>query len=98
MNKILIFGNGFDLSHGLPTSYKDFINYYLDKVEAGLKLNGFYEDNFYAINTTKFQHAVSVKKDINKLSFKSSFFNSLINKNFNNWIDIENEFYEELKS
>ncbi len=28
MNKLVIIGNGFDLAHGLPTSYGDFINWY----------------------------------------------------------------------
>lgn len=31
MNRIIIIGNGFDLAHGLPTSYKNFINWYIDK-------------------------------------------------------------------
>ncbi len=30
MNRIIIVGNGFDLAHGLKTSYKDFINWYWD--------------------------------------------------------------------
>ena len=28
MNRIILIGNGFDLAHGLPTSYVDFINNY----------------------------------------------------------------------
>jgi hypothetical protein len=32
MNKLVIIGNGFDLAHGLPTSYGDFINWYWKKV------------------------------------------------------------------
>lgn len=28
MNRIIFIGNGLDLAHGLPTSYKDFINWY----------------------------------------------------------------------
>lgn len=28
MNRIILIGNGFDLAHGLPTSYKDFIQGY----------------------------------------------------------------------
>ena len=32
MNRLVIIGNGFDLAHGLKTSYKDFINWYWDKV------------------------------------------------------------------
>ena len=30
MNRLVIIGNGFDLAHGLKTSYKDFIRWYLD--------------------------------------------------------------------
>lgn len=28
MNRIVLIGNGFDLAHGLPTGYVDFINNY----------------------------------------------------------------------
>ena len=28
MNRIILIGNGFDLAHGMPTSYNDFINDY----------------------------------------------------------------------
>ena len=31
MNRLVIIGNGFDMAHGLKTSYKDFINWYLDR-------------------------------------------------------------------
>ena len=31
MNRIIIIGNGFDLAHGLPTSYKNFTNWYMDE-------------------------------------------------------------------
>lgn len=30
MNRLILIGNGFDLAHGLPTSYQDFINWYWD--------------------------------------------------------------------
>jgi hypothetical protein len=29
MNRLILMGNGFDLAHGLKTSYKDFIIWYL---------------------------------------------------------------------
>ena len=32
MNRIVIIGNGFDLAHGLKTSYKDFIDWYWDYI------------------------------------------------------------------
>lgn len=28
MNRLVIIGNGFDMAHGLKTSYMDFINWY----------------------------------------------------------------------
>ncbi len=30
-NKLVIIGNGFDLAHGLKTSYNDFIYWYLQQ-------------------------------------------------------------------
>ena len=32
MNKLVIIGNGFDLAHDLPTSYKDFILWHINTV------------------------------------------------------------------
>ncbi|MCH7523824.1 MAG: hypothetical protein IIC74_02140 [Bacteroidetes bacterium] len=32
MNKIVIIGNGFDLAHGLKTSYKDLIKFWDDNI------------------------------------------------------------------
>lgn len=37
MNKLIIIGNGFDLAHGLPTSYKDFMNWYFEQWRERLK-------------------------------------------------------------
>lgn len=31
MNRIVLIGNGFDLAHGLKTSYADFISWYWEK-------------------------------------------------------------------
>lgn len=40
MNRIILIGNGFDLAHGLRTSYADFINYYWEY--WGRRLQGSY--------------------------------------------------------
>uniref|UniRef100_UPI002623074E AbiH family protein n=1 Tax=Flavobacterium sp. TaxID=239 RepID=UPI002623074E len=32
MNRLVIIGNGFDLAHGLPTGYCNFINWYWERV------------------------------------------------------------------
>lgn len=48
MNRLVLIGNGFDLAHGLKTSYADFINWYWE--EWGKRLAGsghkFEEDEF----------------------------------------------------
>jgi hypothetical protein len=41
MNRLIILGNGFDLAHGLPTSYKQFMQWYWKNVT-----NSNYEDEF----------------------------------------------------
>lgn len=49
MNRIILVGNGFDLAHGLKTSYASFINWYWDEWGHRLiKSNSNYEkDEFY---------------------------------------------------
>ena len=43
MNRIILIGNGFDLAHGLPTRYEDFINWYW--VQWWDKLRSCYTDS-----------------------------------------------------
>jgi len=45
MNRIIIIGNGFDLAHGLPTSYENFIKWYQN--EWVKKLKNCYENKAY---------------------------------------------------
>lgn len=52
MNRLILIGKGFDLAHGLKTSYKDFILLYLDECfnKAGKFRNGnIYEDEFIKV-------------------------------------------------
>ncbi|RPD96775.1 hypothetical protein EGM88_10340 [Aureibaculum marinum] len=37
MNKLIIIGNGFDLAHGLPTSYKHFLNHFWKNLKSTYK-------------------------------------------------------------
>lgn len=37
MNKLILVGNGFDLAHGLPTSYKDFLNDFWANIHLNYK-------------------------------------------------------------
>lgn len=49
MKKIIIIGNGFDLAHGLKTSYYDFLLDYLDNLRNILQEDAYYEDQFLRV-------------------------------------------------
>ena len=72
MNKLVIIGNGFDMAHGLKTSYMDFINWYWDQ-----------RVNTFVGNTTKVSEDILCKLQIkgnediscwNVFAFQNSFF------------------------
>ena len=60
INRVVLIGNGFDLAHGLKTSYNDFINDFWisekEKAVKGLSIKGYsntftYSDDFIKINS-----------------------------------------------
>ena len=64
MNRIILIGNGFDLAHGLPTRYEDFINSYWKGIVENLygivKARDYfsyvdsYEDDFISIKVSDY--------------------------------------------
>lgn len=56
MNRIIIVGNGFDLAHGVKTSYKDFIEWYLEKVVEKLKWKYYYKDELLEVRLQRTRH------------------------------------------
>ena len=76
MNRLVIIGNGFDMAHGLKTSYMDFINWYWDKrIDA------------FAGNTTKVSEDCLCKLTIkdgtnvscwNVFTFENSYFKDIL--------------------
>ena len=131
MNKLILVGNGFDLAHGLPTSYTDFLNhfwktlylniknnsvkYIIDVNESylgflnhnGVTVNSFDEliinlDNYckeYGYHFDKDQVIAKTKYNSTPIfKFKNIFFKKINQKkSLQNWVDIENEYYFELK-
>lgn len=123
MNRLVIIGNGFDLAHGLPTSYRDFIDDYWKTI---CETNGTkrikYKDDLVEINCEFGMLINDVEilaigninnfKDLNLFisrnkhsrygTFKIDFFNKfseiICNKSIENWVDIENMYYDILKS
>lgn len=129
MNRLVIIGNGFDLAHGLPTSYKDFIDDYWTGVNNSSHKDDFvsfenigqnfefdqfknlkglanfimqYDDNIkfsdaeiYREYGNNIQNGKYPRAHI--LNYKNVFFRLINQKSIRNWVDIENEYYKQLK-
>ena len=54
MNRIILIGNGFDLAHGMKTSYRNFIDNYWEKTIDDIRntRSRFYENAEIRINNT----------------------------------------------
>lgn len=116
MNRLIIVGNGFDLAHGLKTSYCDFLDDYLKNAlttfyetthydDPLLKLSHYASQNSYLypyslpIETQKVhEHLASLSANyIWTVTFKSGLLErSLQKSNKIRWVDLENDFFDEL--
>jgi len=119
MNKLVIIGNGFDLAHGMMTSYVSFIkwlwrefngsyNEYIKTSKDNYVVNGFvtyltptdpkpikdinvFPENGYFFNESKSSFVAQVE-------YMNNFFRIISTKaEIQNWLDIEKEYYEQLK-
>jgi hypothetical protein len=133
MNRLILLGNGFDLAHRMKTSYKDFIDWYINNSFLAASEKRLYQDDLWKIQVSSSQYVKAdhpnfnniVKNAINvvcqdkarttffvsgdyersteppisvKLIGESNFFRILLQKcNDFNWVDIENEYFIELK-
>lgn len=110
MNRIILIGNGFDLAHGMPTSYNNFLeDFWKRTVEKVHKYEGkeIYEDDFISIKNVPSQWLPGFKySDFKKsiqgantrIDFKNIFLDKISEKSYiQNWVDIENEYYVLLK-
>jgi hypothetical protein len=110
MNRIVLIGNGFDLSHGMKTSYNDFLkDFWESLVQKVFKFEGkeIYEDDFLIIRNVpskwlsglsynNFKESVSAANT--KIEFKNIFLDKISEKSYiQNWVDIEKEYYELLQ-
>lgn len=105
MNRIILIGNGFDLAHGLKTSYRDFIDNFWEKITKKIfNVNEIYEDDnikaYRRYNVYTYQKGITLK-DYTRygihLTYKNKFLQKITEKNYlQNWVDIENEYYNSL--
>lgn len=126
MNRLVIIGNGFDLAHGLPTRYKDFIDNYWSSIKSsehnemvkfnfnrGLKFDSNNNFNDLANNIIRLEpkaqtrnHEVFIQKQYGApnvdnreqiIIYKNDLFKLINYYSLDNWVDIENLYYELLK-
>jgi hypothetical protein len=110
MNRIILIGNGFDLAHGMKTSYRQFIDDYWDKcikdiLNLGVKIK--YENDEIIIESRPIaqipansykEFSKALKKHKMPIFFKNKFFQIISDKShLQNWVDIESEYYSLLK-
>lgn len=111
MNRIILIGNGFDLAHGMKTSYKDFItNFWKTKGKEVVDNDKPHDCDFININKKVdgnpndlecFEDFLTLNERCDvKVRFKNDLIKELSSnshlKSF--WVDIENEYYSRLKS
>jgi hypothetical protein len=108
MNRIILIGNGFDLAHGLKTSYRDFINDFWRKIvkDFNNRINRVFENEFISISNAHFKFNTNehipdyktlnerIKGNNAQIKFKNNFLKTITEKlSLTNWVDIEEEFY-----
>lgn len=130
MNRLVIIGNGFDMAHGLKTSYMDFINWYWERrLNAMLtehapiskdclcKLeikntkdcaswsNFFFFHSFRDLMTREWKYppteiisAITENTDDFSVTYSKFFETILQSIETKGWVDIENDYYQLLKS
>lgn len=141
MNRLIIVGNGFDLAHNLPTSYRSFINFiwknfhnlstipkikklfhiqypfHDNQIGITMRFNDYkdfyfkvrdrfddgnyiFTDTFHGKQTFKihYKNPYSNREPVLYFDFQNKFFELITVQNAENWVDIENTYYEILVS
>ncbi|MEP7375882.1 MAG: AbiH family protein [Chitinophagaceae bacterium] len=111
LNRIVLIGNGFDLAHGLPTTYRDFIDWYMREAFDCFRKGTSYNDKLvelkykYAGSITQFRPAKTLEEVVQmmasnsyqSINYKSKFFEHLIQLFYSgSWVNIEREYYQQL--
>lgn len=109
MNDLYLIGNGFDLAHGLKTSYNDFLLWYLNSFLKEFWQKDHYEDDLMKIDRMgvgyhfpdRFDTISSVLQFLKERNYKRKahhdFFEVIItNYRDYRWVDIEYEYYTAL--
>ena len=130
MNRLVLIGNGFDLAHGLKTSYMDFINWYWERRLNAMLTEGtpisedclcrleikntkdcaswsnfFFFHSFRDLMTREWKYppteiisAIKENTDEFSVTYSKFFETILLSIETRGWVDIENDYYQLLKS
>ena len=79
MNRLVIIGNGFDLAHGLPTRYEDFINWYWDR-RMHLFANTYSSESKDDLCSFKVKFGEERRELWSTIAFSHNYFNSALGK------------------
>ncbi|MDY9918547.1 Bacteriophage abortive infection AbiH [Porphyromonadaceae bacterium KH3R12] len=102
MNRIILIGNGFDLAHGLKTSYKDFIDDYWSNIAKHLKESkpGTFSDDSVNINYITKSHdpfqgnPINAFSDIEEMTYKEICRRVSLRKDVN--VELKNLFFKRI--
>lgn len=64
-NRLVLIGNGFDLAHGLKTSYRNFMDWYVCTAFGKFSKNHFYQDTLIEFNQVYTSTSVTWEKEPN---------------------------------
>jgi len=94
MNNLLIVGNGFDLAHGLKTSYNHFIEYLVDEHVISNNFNDLFNLKGKINNISDFKDE-NIDQFLSDENFKNDFIKYLLTRIMptNNWCDIEHLYF-----
>lgn len=93
MNRLVIIGNGFDLAHGLPTSYRDFINDYWRNVIKIIESDYKYIDGYISISLESIRQNPWIKIDWENITDFKTLFNKVSDLNEISF-DFNNQFFK----
>ncbi len=109
MNRLILVGNGFDLAKGLESSYQHFIDWmWKTIIDTFIKKRlRSYEDQFVIINSiyepnSKTTYNYKTLKEFisthGSINVKNKFLETISEKAHSSWVDIETEYFNELKN
>lgn len=100
---ILVIGNGFDLAHGLPTRYDDFLNFveeftkYKDTNKCNLRFLDYFS-NLYETNINLFEQINQLIDDNRWFTYFLTLRENKLLLNKSTWIDFESEISKVIKN